>query len=141
MGKDIPLEIQQKMFAGVWWVKQKIWSLDLPSINLPISELDWQLQLPIWWSKNGRYDIRPIDVMENPESYPVEYSRTMNADLNYPVDVVMKNGRYVVLDGLHRLLKLKILGKDSINIRVLPKELAVAVVRAGHSVPDFDTES
>lgn len=51
-----------------------------------------------------------------------EYDRTMNADLTYPIDIMENKGKYLILDGLHRLLKYKILGYDKVKVRIIPRD-------------------
>lgn len=45
----------------------------------------------------------------------------MNADLAYPIDIMENKGRYLILDGLHRLLKYKILNYDKVRVRIIPR--------------------
>jgi len=45
----------------------------------------------------------------------------MNSNLSHPIDVMENKGRLLILDGLHRLVKLKILGKNKIKIRKIPR--------------------
>ncbi len=58
--------------------------------------------------------------MNNPEKYKSEYDRIMNSDISYPIDVMANKERLVILDGLHRLVKYKILGYDKIKVRIIP---------------------
>ena len=50
-----------------------------------------------------------------------EYDRIMNSDISYPIDVMENKGRLVILDGLHRLVKCKILGMDKVKVRIIPR--------------------
>lgn len=45
----------------------------------------------------------------------------MNSDIKYPIDIMENKGRYVILDGLHRLIKYKILGYKKVNVRIIPR--------------------
>jgi len=45
----------------------------------------------------------------------------MNADLSYPIDIMENKGRWLILDGLHRLVKAKILGFDKVKVRKIPR--------------------
>jgi len=45
----------------------------------------------------------------------------MASDISYPIDVMENKGKLVILDGLHRLVKCKILGMSTIKVRVIPK--------------------
>ena len=45
----------------------------------------------------------------------------MNSNLNYPIDIMQNKGRSLILDGLHRLIKSKILGMKKVKIRKIPR--------------------
>lgn len=61
--------------------------------------------------------LRPIDVKRNPNKYKLQFERTMQTDLSYPINVIYLKNRWVVMDGLHRLLKAKILGNKTIKVK------------------------
>lgn len=44
----------------------------------------------------------------------------MNSDISYPIDIMENKGRLVILDGLHRLVKCKILGMYKVKVRIIP---------------------
>lgn len=45
----------------------------------------------------------------------------MNFDISYPIDVMENKGRLIILDGLHRFVKCKILGMDKVNVRIISR--------------------
>ncbi len=47
----------------------------------------------------------------------------MNADLTYPIDIMENKGRWLILDGLHRLMKAYSLGMKKVVVRKVPREL------------------
>jgi hypothetical protein len=71
---------------------------DVPVIELDLGEVVWMLDLPCWEDENGR--VRPLDVVAGPHLELVE-----QADLSEPIEVVWQDDRYVVVDGLHRVLR------------------------------------
>jgi hypothetical protein len=83
---------------------------------MPIEELTWHFDVPFWNS----YNLKPVDVLNNPDKYQEEYSRTMKADLVHPLDIMFWKKRWLLLDGLHRLLKAKIIGQDFVEVRKVP---------------------
>ncbi|HVX42481.1 MAG TPA: hypothetical protein VHC49_01275 [Mycobacteriales bacterium] len=97
-----------------WWDVRKLWSADLPVVAMPVAELEWVLEHPFWKDRAGRPTISGSDVAARPADHPEEYRRTMAADLSYPINVILLNDRWVVMDGLHRLLKARILGESTI---------------------------
>lgn len=48
-------------------------------------------------------------------------NRIMNSDIEYPIDIMENKGKYVILDGLHRLVKCKLLGNPKVNVRIIPR--------------------
>lgn len=112
------------------WDEKKVWQLDYPAEEMPMSELMWHLDIPFIWSKpNGYYDIKPIEVIRQPEKFREEYERTMQADTFYPIDVMYWKERWLILDRLHRLMKLYIQGQETVNIRKIPKSTIPQILK------------
>lgn len=107
------------------WDVKRVWALDIPVEDMAIEELEWHFSIP-FWSRVGRHkhDLLPIDVIRNPEQYPEHYARIMNSDLSYPLDIMInKNGRYEMLDGLHRLVKHKLMKHVTVPVRKIPTSM------------------
>lgn len=105
------------------WDEKKVWELELPAVKMAVDELEWHLAIPFLNFENGEYNLMPSDVIDDPEKYRQEYNRTMKADLRYPIDIMENKGRWVILDGLHRLMKAKILGMEEVEVRKVPREM------------------
>jgi hypothetical protein len=106
-----------------WWDIDKLHKLDLPCKKIPTSELEWQLELP-WWQHNRQYfTLSPIQVAANPEKYKEQYQRTLAAHLNHPIIVRNINGRWFILDGVHRLLKAHINTTPEVEIAIFADNL------------------
>lgn len=97
-----------------YWDVRKLWEVDLPIKHMPLTELDWLLDQPFWKLDSHEPVLRPRDVACEPTRYPDHYQRTLNTDLSYPINAIGLKGRWVVMDGLHRLLKATILGHSTI---------------------------
>jgi hypothetical protein len=104
---------------GLAWSHTKLWALDLPVREMPVSELVWQLSLPWWRDGDCYFVLRPVDVLAAPQRYPKQHARTLAADLAYPIDITLRHGHWFVLDGVHRLLKAVLVGRRTISIRQL----------------------
>ena len=100
------------------WSEEKVWKLDVPVEEISIDELKWHFDTPFW----GHYQLKPIDVINNPSKYEDEYKRIMNSDLQYPLDIMFWKGKWLLLDGLHRLAKARVLGLKTVNVRKIPQE-------------------
>ncbi len=115
-------KIIEKVGFDFSWSEKKVWELDVPVEEMNIEELEWHFDIPFWSTQGWYYDLKPIDVIKFPDVYKQEYDRTMEADLSYPIDIMINKGKWLILDGLHRLLKLKILGKNKVNVRKIPRD-------------------
>ena len=63
-----------------------------------------------------------MEIINDPEKYKDEYERTMKADLSHPIDIMKNKGRWLILDGLHRLMKAYIQGQKKVKVRKIPRE-------------------
>jgi hypothetical protein len=55
----------------------------------------------------------------------------MAADLDYPLDLLSRNGRWVILDGVHRLLKADLLRLSNVRVRHLPAAMLPLILHEG----------
>jgi hypothetical protein len=111
------------------WVPEKVWDLNLPVEEMNIKDLEWHLDIPFWNSLEGYYDVTPNDVLKDKDSHEAEYERVLAADVAHPLDVMFYKGRWLLLDGLHRLLKLKMQGKAMVRVRKVGQELIPLIKR------------
>lgn len=95
-----------------------------------ISELVWHFDVPFLWCGGEKYNLKPWDTIRNPEKYKDEYDRTMDCDLSYPIDIMRNKGRWLVLDGLHRLMKAWLLKMDSVKVRKIPRAKIPDILRS-----------
>ena len=121
MTKDIPQIIKDVGF-DFNWSEEKVWVLDVPTEDMDINELTWHFDIPFLWENGGVYNLTSREVIGHPEAHEAEYERTMKADLVHPIDIMQNKGRWLILDGLHRLMKASILGMDKVRVRKVPRE-------------------
>lgn len=117
-----PRVIEQYWYAFDWDV-EALWALDLPVETLPISRLEWHLDVPVWPHENQPYSLEPRDVLRSPYRYAEEYQRAQRADLVFPVEITRFRNRWLILDGIHRLLKAHELGHATLMVRKVPIKL------------------
>lgn len=128
--KTKPPKIIQDVGFDFNWDVKKVWELDVLSEEMPINELVWHFDVPFIWSKpDGFYDVKPIEVMEHPERFPEEHERTMQANTSYPIDIMFYKNRWLILDGLHRLMKQSIEGKQTVRVRKIPESAIPLIVK------------
>lgn len=121
MEDKIPQIIKDVSF-DFHWAEEKVWVLKIPVEEMDISELTWHFDIPFLWEKDD-YDLKPQEVLDSPETHKSEYDRTMRADLAYPIDIMENKGRWLILDGLHRLMKAFVLGMEKVQVRKVPREM------------------
>lgn len=97
--------MQADLGLTFFWDVRKLWAADLPVVPMHVRELEWLLDRPFWNDGRRKLALRPHDVAANPERHPVDYKRVAAADLSCPINVIYLRGRWVIMDGLHRLLK------------------------------------
>lgn len=105
------------------WDEEKIWALDLPTIEMDIKDLIWHFEIPFWPNDNGeRWTVTLLDVIHQKELTKNEQNKMLKSDLSYPIDIVENKGKWLVLDGLHRLAKSYKQGQKKVNVRIVPRE-------------------
>src|SRR3989338_4250787 len=120
---EIPKIIQDVGFDFDWDSK-KVWALELPTEEMPIEELLWHFDIPFWDSEGtDAYNLRPWDLIANPVEEPTHFLAIEKADLDYPIDIMWNKGRWVILDGLHRLVKYYLQGVTLLKIRKVPEKM------------------
>ena len=106
--------IQTELGLTFHWDIRKLWDADLPVVPIRVQELEWLLEKPFWKDDQKQLTVRPRDVEQNPERNPAHYDRAMAAYLSWPINVIFLRGRWVIMDGLHRLLKASLHGHTTI---------------------------
>ncbi len=122
MTKNFLPKVIQEVGFDFSWSEEKVWALDIPVQEINIKELEWHFEIPFWDTKHGYYDLKPNDVIDCPKNYQEEYDRAMSSNLSYPIDIMENKGRWLILDGLHRLVKAKILGETKVAVRKIPRD-------------------
>jgi len=116
-------EIITRYWYSIDWSVRDLWAMDLPQTTMPIDTLIWHLDVPVWPDAKGRpYRVSPRDVVTQRAENEAEFARVMAADLSYPIDVIDRGGRYMILDGIHRLTKHWLAGGREMRVRVAPQD-------------------
>jgi hypothetical protein len=126
--REVP-SIIREVGLDISWDERKVWQLDFPIEEMDVSELIWHYDIPFWFKPGGFYDLKPQEVIDNPERYTEEYVRTMGADTTHPIDIMFWRGRWLILDGLHRLLKQTLQGAQTVKIRKIPESEKLKIVK------------
>lgn len=123
-----PSEVRRALPMDRWQIEE-LFRLDLPVESIPITELDWQLQLPMWQLDGIRFQVAPAAVLADPDAYPHHVARVTAADDSYPIHVIEHHGRLAVLDGFHRLVKAVMRGAAAIDAMRLSRADLAAISR------------
>ena len=102
------------------WDEPKVWALDIPVEEIPIKELTWHFSVPFWFKSGGKYDLTPQEVIDNPQQFAEEYQRIKLSDTSHPLDIMLWKGKWLLLYGLHRLVKLYLEEKATVAVRKIP---------------------
>ncbi len=128
MREDLP-DIVKEVGFDFDWDNDKVWNLDVPVTDMDIQELAWHFDIPFHPHEGQKYSRTSRDIMDNPEKYKEEYKRTMRADLKHPIDIMKNKDRWLILDGLHRLMKAYIQGAKTVSVRIVPREKIPEILR------------
>jgi hypothetical protein len=84
----------------------KLRELDVPVVDFEINKLMWNFDLP-FWAKDGTDDwnLTPWDVVKKIEGSDDHQKRVEQANLQFPILLLNKDGRWLIIDGVHRLVK------------------------------------
>jgi len=123
MVTKVPPKLIKKVGFDFHWDNRKVWKLDVPIREMDIKKLEWMFDLPFWDLPDDHYTLSPNQVLANPKKHRTEYERTMKSDLKYPIDIMFNKRRWLVLDGLHRLVKAKALGMKKVEVRKIPRTM------------------
>ena len=134
-------DIIQQVGFDFSWDERKVWALDLPVQTIPLADLEWHFHIPFLWHGGGQYNLTPQAVIEDPADYRQEYDRTLHADLDYPIDIMENKGRWLILDGLHRLMKASLLGHDAVRVRKVPRRLIPMILAEPEAESGADSVS
>ena len=118
----LPPELRRWVLPDVTWDPHKLWTIDLPIVDVPVADLAWMLDLPWWRDGDRHFTVRPADVAADPARHAAQHARTLAAELGYPLVATPMEDRLVLLDGVHRLLKAQLLGIPTVRVRVLPPD-------------------
>ena len=114
------------------WSRELLWGLDLPVEQMPVAELRWLLSMPVWASGGEHFQVSPAEVRADPVRHRLHHDLALQADLAFPLHVLVRRQRMVtVLDGFHRLLKADLIGEEAVEVKKVPQSLldAIALLR------------
>lgn len=102
----------------------KLRELDVPVVDFEIEKLIWNFNLPLW-EKDGTDDwnLTPREVINKIEGSATHQNRVAEADLQYPILLLERNGKWLIIDGAHRLVKAFEAGHTTIKAKIFTHEM------------------
>jgi hypothetical protein len=92
----------------------------IKAIDMAVSDLHWHLDVPFWPDdKDILFSIAPNEVLKYPDKHLERYRKIKEADISYPIHIVHFKGKFLVLDGLHRLSKAILEEKAYIFVKIV----------------------
>jgi hypothetical protein len=113
------------------WDVHLVWEQDAEVVRWPIADLAYLLDLPLWSSVPGQgmlFDISPREVLGSRDRSPHQHLRILEADVTFPIDLLRYRERHWILDGVHRLAKLALAGKEFVSVRVHSEAIIPRIV-------------
>ncbi len=112
------------------WDSKKVWVLDIPVTEMDMKELIWHFDIPFWeLDDTDDYNLTPRAVIHNEQGTKEHRKKIEEADTSYPIDIMENKGKWLILDGLHRLVKLYECGDEKVKVRVIPREKIPEIAR------------
>jgi hypothetical protein len=102
----------------------KLRELDVPVVDFKIDDLVWNFDLPLW-DKDGTDDwnLTPREVINKIAGSTAHQNRVAQADLQYPILLTEKDGKWLIIDGAHRLVKAFEAGHTTIKAKLFTQEM------------------
>ena len=104
------------------WDSKKIWVLDEPIVDMDIDELLWHFDIPFWEAQDtDDYNLTPWEVIKDAQKHKDHNRKIQEVDLAFPIDIMENKGHWLILDGLHRLVKAYQQGLNKVRVRKIPR--------------------
>lgn len=122
--KHLPPELRDWYFPFNWEVSD-IWGLPGKIEQRKTIDLVWHLAEPFWSSVRGNgllFDLRPIDVLVEPQKNAYHHARIEDADTSFPVSLTSYKETEIIIDGIHRLAKLARNNIETVHVKVISEK-------------------
>jgi hypothetical protein len=103
---------------------KKIQTLDLPVVDFEIDKLIWNFDLPFWEKdETDDWNLTPRDVINKIDGSAGHQERVDQADLQFPILLLNKEDKWLIIDGVHRLVKAFLAGDKTIKVKIISAEM------------------
>ncbi|MDH4358486.1 MAG: hypothetical protein OEV37_00855 [Candidatus Berkelbacteria bacterium] len=105
------------------WDDKKVWELPIEAEDMPIDELVWHLEIPVWEQEGtDDWNLTPAQTLKNPEKEPSHFKKIIESDMQYPIDIMRNKGKWTLLDGYHRLARAHQLRHKTVKVRKISRD-------------------
>ncbi len=125
--QSMPVSVREAIPSQLW-DRTRLYALELPVVHVAVADFRWFLDLPLWSIESVPWQVTPRQVMTEPERYPMQWQRTVAADLRYPIHITEYRDRWTVLDGFHRLLRAEVERKATVPAMKLSADAFVDII-------------
>lgn len=126
-------ELRRRVIDEKWfnfdWDVQKVWGLDIAEEDMPVKQLEWHLDIPLWDHHGQEYSVTPRQVLEQPDSHHGHFRDIIDSDLSHALDIMWWKNHWLILDGVHRLAKLVREGASEVRVRKIPHSAIPSIKR------------
>jgi hypothetical protein len=103
---------------------KKIRALNLPVIDFEIDKLIWNFDIPFWEKdETDDWNLTPWDVINKIDGSINHQKRVERADLKFPILLLNKKDRWLIIDGVHRLVKAFQAEHKTIKAKIISAEI------------------
>lgn len=97
---------------------------DLPIQDIHINDLTWHFDMPVWErDETDDWNLTPWEVIRNFKGTSEHRKKIEEADTAYPIILSKYKDKLIILDGIHRLVKVYESGGKIIKAKIVPEHL------------------
>ncbi len=122
MGSKIPKTLREAGYE-IYCDAEKLGLLHIPIVDFEIGDLIWNFDLPLWGKDGESWNLTPWDVINEIPGSASHRRRIENVDMEHPILVFKKNGKWLIIDGVHRLVKAYLNGQQTILVKIITQDL------------------
>ena len=108
-----------------FWINEKVLrSINRPIEEIPIEELSHNLSIPYLeslWTDD--WNLTPQMLIDNFELEIPHANTVRNADTKYPIEIYLFKNKRIILDGVHRFIKLVMNWAKTIQVRKVTEDI------------------
>ncbi len=112
------------------WDSKKVWLINEPIVDMDINELLWHFAIPFWEAQDtDDYNLTPWEFIKDTQKHTDHNQKIKKANLAFPIDIMENKGRWLILDGLHRLMKAYQQGLHKVRVRKIPRSRISEIIK------------